>query len=165
MLCDKCKKNSATVYYQQIVNGEKEEFHLCEDCAAKMQGTFSFDSMFKGFLDGFMNTDSLGYSPLSTLVCPECKMTFDEFKDTCRIGCSSCYDTFRRQFTPALKNIHGSTKHSGKIPKKAGAELSLQREIENLRLELKQAVENEEYEKAAELRDKIKGLEGGNAND
>lgn len=165
MLCEKCKKNSATIFYQQIINGEKQEFHLCEDCAAKMQGTASFDSMFKGFLDSFMDMGSVGYANQGSFYCPSCNMTFDEFRRTGKIGCSDCYNAFKNQLAPVLKNIQGSIRHSGKVPKKAGAELYTRREIENLKSELKSAVENEEFEKAAELRDKIKALEGGNSNE
>ncbi len=165
MLCEKCKKNSATIFYQQIVNGEKQEFHLCEECAAKMQSTVSFDSMFKGFLDSFINMGNIGYTTQSAFSCPSCKMSFEEFRQTGRVGCSDCYTAFKNQFAPVLKNIQGSIRHTGKIPKKAGAELSARREIENLRKELKAAIEKEEYEKAAELRDRIKNLEGGNSNE
>jgi len=165
MLCEKCKKNAATIYFQQIINGEKREFHLCSECAAKMQGIIpfdtTFDNMFKGFLEGFMDMGNVGYSQQKALVCPSCKMTFDEFRETGRVGCSDCYNAFKKQFASVLKNIHGSIRHLGKIPKKAGSELSAKREIENLRDELKRAVKNEEYEQAARLRDKIRSLEGG----
>ncbi len=167
MLCEKCKKNSATVYYQQIVNGEKTELHLCPECASKMHGVMSFDNMFKGFLDSFMDMGmgDVGYTKLNSFACPSCKMTFEEFKQTGKVGCADCYDAFKRQLVPVLKNIHGQPRHSGKIPKKAGAELYTKREIEKLKIELKKAVEKEEYELAAKLRDEIKALEGGNFNE
>ncbi len=165
MLCEKCNKNSATIYYQQIINGEKKEFHLCNECASKMQGVPSFDNMFKGFLDSFMDMGNVGYAKQSSFACPSCKMTFDEFRQTNKVGCADCYNAFKRQFGSVLKNIHGSVRHSGKIPKNAGAKLYTKREIEKLREELKGAVENEEYEQAAKIRDKIRELEGGNFNE
>ena len=161
MLCENCKKNQATIHYQQIVNGEKIELNLCNECAIKMQTGISFDSMFKGFLDSFINMGTNNYNSQNLLSCPTCKMTFEEFKHTGKVGCAKCYETFNKQFSPILKNIQGSTHHTGKIPKKAGSELSTKRQIANLREELKKAVELEEYEKAAKLRDKIKDLERG----
>ena len=83
MLCEKCKKNSATIFYQQIVNGEKQEFHLCEECAAKMQSTVSFDSMFKGFLDSFINMGNIGYTTKAAFSCPSCKMSFEDLAAWC----------------------------------------------------------------------------------
>ncbi len=164
MLCEKCKKNSATIYYQQIINGEKKEYHLCDECAVKMKSGVSFDTMFKGILDSFINMENTPYTKHGYL-CPTCKMSFDEFKKSGKVGCEDCYTAFKNNLVPVLKNIQGSVYHSGKIPKKAGAELYVKREIENLKSELKRAVEKEEYEQAAKLRDKIKSLEGDDSNE
>lgn len=164
MLCERCKENSATIHYQQIVNGEKKEYYLCEKCAEEIQGGLSFDTMFKGILDSFINMGVVSGTK-SGLLCSSCKMSFDEFKESGKLGCANCYKDFKSYFAPILKNIQGSTRHMGKIPKKAGAELYTKRKIENMKAELKKAVEKEEYEKAANLRDKIKDLERNDFNE
>lgn len=160
MICEKCKKNSATIFYQQIVNGEKREYHLCEECAAKMQSGVSFDTLFKGFLDSFIGMGNEGYTKHSSFSCPSCKLSFEEFRQTGKVGCADCYRAFKDQLDSVLKNIQGSARHSGKLPKKAGAEIYTKRELENLKSRLKKAVENEEYEDAAKIRDKIREIEG-----
>jgi len=165
MLCEKCKKNTATIFYQQIINGEKREYHICEECAANMQNGVSFDTIFKGFLDSFISMGTTGYTKHNAFFCPTCKLSFEDFRQTGKVGCADCYNAFKEQLIPVLKNIQGSVRHSGKLPKKAGAELSTKRELENLKSRLKKAVEKEEYEEAAKLRDKIRNLEGGGNNE
>jgi len=94
--------------------------------------------------------------------CPKCSTTYSGFKKSGKIGCGQCYVTFRPQLTKALANIHGSGVHKGKIPQGMDGrhfDLVIQRELEENRLLLKQAVDREEYEEAARLRDIIQGLE------
>ena len=86
-------------------------------------------------------------------------MTYDEFRNTGKFGCSDCIDTFKQRLMPVVRNIQGYDTHAGKIPKRAGGSYRVQKDIEKLKLQLKQAVEKEEYEKAAQLRDKIKEME------
>lgn len=164
MLCEKCKQNTATVHYQQSINGETAEYHLCEHCANEMQLTPSFDNMFKGFLSGF--ADPLPVSgaihPSSASKCPTCGFTFNDIRSLGRFGCADCYKAFSPQIDSILKSIQSTTKHNGKFPRKSGSELRIKHETEELKLKLKKAVEEERYEEAARLRDKIKELEGGN---
>ena len=91
--------------------------------------------------------------------CPNCGMTYRDFAHTGKIGCSVCYDTFRAQLAPLLKRIHGSSTHSGKIPRRSGGVLVVRHEIALLKEQLAEAVQGEAYEKAAEYRDKIRALE------
>lgn len=161
MLCEKCKQNTATVHYQQNINGQMSEYHLCEKCAHEMNLSPSFDNMFKGFLSGFSNPLSVGSSASHALTCPECGFTFNDIQSSGRLGCAQCYSTFSKHMDSILKNIQGNCRHTGKFPQKAGAELRVERELESLRFKLKKAIEDEEYEKAATLRDKIRELEGG----
>lgn len=162
MLCENCNKNPATVHYTQIINGVKTEMHLCEACA-KLKGGFEFDTPFSvaNFLSGILEPQ-IGFKQLKTydqVVCKGCGMTFDEFKRTGRFGCSSCYNSFAEKLYPIFRRIHGNTKHIGKVPKKLGGDLSIKREIDKLKIELNVAIKNEEYEKAAKIRDRIKELE------
>lgn len=168
MLCESCKKNTAVIHFQQIIEGKKTEYHLCNECALKMNVPFSFDNMVQSFLGGFMN--NFAYTPVKEnkdlknneeFICPECKYTFNEFKETGKLGCAECYNKFKNQLDSVFKNIHGSNVHSGKFPKKSGAKLLIEHKIENLKAELRKAVEREEYEEAAKLRDEIKRIEKG----
>lgn len=181
MLCDRCKKNEAKVYYTEIVNKEKTEQHLCEECAME------FTSFQMG--NSFMNQELTLGSLLSTILgnhyinesqeekqrealpsCHGCGMTYTEFMKIGRFGCSQCYDSFAKALDKSITSIQGSNQHTGKKPKgfkteseKIVSELS---EVDKLSIRLQDAIEKEEYEEAASLRDRIRVLkkeEIGNA--
>lgn len=162
MKCEKCNEREASVYITKIVNGEKTEMHLCQECAKEMNA-FDDMSLFTpaGFLSSFfepftLNTGS-GYA-IKEKVCPKCGTTFSDFKTKGYFGCSECYNEFKDALSPIIQRMHGKTRHVGKIP--AGYDKSLQqaREYEKLTEQLKQAIEAEAYEEAAKIRDKIKKL-------
>lgn len=164
MLCEKCKKNPSTIHMKQMVNGETHETYLCESCALNMESMISFDNFFKGFLDSFLIGqlgNDKGISKNDTLKCGTCGLTYEKFKMTSRLGCSDCYTTFKNQLSGILKNIQGSNVHQGKLPKRAGSDILLARKVEELRSRLSRAIQREEYEEAAKLRDEIKSLELG----
>lgn len=178
MLCEKCKQNPATVHYQQNINGQLTEYHLCEHCANEMELTPSFDNMFdnsffndsffndnmfKGFLNGFSSPLSISGSKQSSssLTCPSCGFSFNDIQQQGKFGCADCYKTFSNQIDSILKNIQANNQHNGKFPQKSGTELRVKHEIESLKLKLQKAIENEQYEEAAQIRDKIKELERG----
>lgn len=173
MLCDKCKVNQATVHIRQSINGNVREYDLCDKCAAASnifnEANMSFDNMFEGFLNGMGKGGMLygdGFYPnKGTDVCNVCGATFEDFVNGGKLGCPDCYDTFRDRLRGVLKNIQAGAKHTGKgsadarriKAQTAPKELT---EEEKLKNELELAVKNEEYEKAAELRDRIKALKG-----
>lgn len=159
MICDECGKNNATVHLTKIVNGKRSETHLCEQCARKytsLNTNFSIQNIMSGFL-----SDVSGIEKSKPLVCENCGMTYEEFKRTGKFGCSRCYSAFEKKVAPFVRNIHSHDSHVGKIPLKAGKELKSKKELEDLKFKLREAVENEEYEKAAEYRDKIKKFTEG----
>lgn len=165
MLCDVCKQAEATVHLTQIVNGEKRESHLCEACARSdteagwLEPVFSFNKFLGGLLDP-ETASGLGAGTARARVrCPNCGLTFADFKRLGHLGCSECYETFDQQLEPVLRRIHGGTAHTGKVPAKAGTALRRRREMDRLRQELQAAVAKEEYERAAELRDRLRALE------
>lgn len=167
MYCDDCKKNIATVHLTRIINGQKEEIHLCDECARKREDIdafipFSINDLLSSFLDVDEGQKQIQYSTKSVLKCKRCGMTYDQFKKIGRLGCSNCYNAFKNELAPVLRRVHGSLQHSGKVPKKAGADLINKREIDRLKSELKDAISQEAFEKAAELRDRIKELESSN---
>ena len=91
--------------------------------------------------------------------CPRCGLVYSNFRETGRLGCSECYTTFRTQLRPLLRRIHGSTKHVGKAPARDSARVALRREIQRLHEEMQRAIEREEFETAASLRDQIRAIE------
>lgn len=163
MLCQRCGKKEATVHLTKIVNGEKTELFICEDCA-KETGQIPFNGndpfSFQNLLAGILNPELNSFSGIeSELRCNRCGMSYKEFTQQGLFGCAYCYDTFDNKLDPLLKRIHGSTRHNGKVPKRRGGTLRVKREIEELRQELQREVERENFERAAELRDKIHDLE------
>ena len=159
MLCQKCKKNEATTHYTQIINGKRQELHLCAECAAKQNlNVFGdlpnlFGSMFFG------EPQHRRMSTGSVRACPKCGMTLDEIAETGMLGCAECYNVFAQELAPYLTRIHGRAAHVGRIPRSAGGELKLRSELNDARTALKKAIDAQEFEQAAQLRDRIKELD------
>ncbi|AIQ38122.1 hypothetical protein R50345_28070 [Paenibacillus sp. FSL R5-0345] len=168
MQCQECGVKPATLHFTKIVNGEKTEFHICESCAREKgelipgtAGGFSIHSLLSGLLDleGAGKEKSAATKTTQSLQCENCGMTYSQFSKLGRFGCSSCYKYFNSALDPLFKRVHGSTSHVGKIPKRAGAQIVFRRQIDELKKELQQSITQEEFEKAAELRDQIRKLE------
>jgi len=162
MECQKCHQRQANVHITQFVNGEKQEFHLCEQCAqaGKIYNSFAqFPIHNLANIMGFLTQADAAEHQLSADKCPRCGGNYQRIAESGYVGCSECYDYFASQLQPVLRKIHGANSHHGKIPKRMGTSFLLKKEVEELKRELKKAVEQERYEEAAALRDRIKGLE------
>lgn len=161
MRCDVCGKKKATVHLTEIVDEQMTEMHLCEDCAreksVQMEQQFGLADLLAGLSDfGKQVKDQ----EKAHLQCPNCGITYDDFKKYGRLGCSECYVAFRENLNVLLKKIHGSIHHLGKSPTRIPqAEKGHIDNLRHLRDLLEQAILSEDYEKAAELRDKIRELE------
>ncbi|WP_315118845.1 UvrB/UvrC motif-containing protein [uncultured Clostridium sp.] len=167
MLCERCKKNDANVHLTQIVNGAKNQINLCETCAKEMGGfdlpvdiDFSSHFTFQNILSGIMDyiNQPLKQDDNISATCSNCGTNYGEFKNKGLLGCSGCYTHLNKTLMPVIKRVQGNVEHVGKIPKRAGQSIIEARRINTLKQELKNAIEKEEYERAAELRDIIKGL-------
>lgn len=166
MMCEQCGKYPATVHITKIVNDEKAELHLCERCARE-RGELEFMAEPKfsvqDFLAGLFNYGSAIGPQLALSTdnrCKVCGFDFTQFSAVGRLGCGHCYVQFRDRIEPLLRRIHGSSVHTGKTPRRAGVVAPRPiREIEVLRRELEECVRREDFERAAELRDKIRELE------
>jgi len=163
MLCQQCRKRPAAVHITKIINGRKTELNLCAECAGE-QGELDFfvEPQFpiQSFLAGLLKKGAVPVVPAAASPrCPGCGLAFHDFARTGRLGCSECYERFGERLEPVLRRIHGSLVHSGKVPARSGETIKVRRTIEELRAELARAVEAEEFEKAAKLRDQIKDLE------
>lgn len=112
-------------------------------------------------LDG-MNMVSYSQQPAAqSRVCPVCGHSQNDFIKSGRFGCGECYKTFAPLAEQAIRQSQSATSHTGKVPSKSGAEIKAKRRLEDLKRQLKAAVANEEYEKAAKLHSEIKSIEGG----
>lgn len=164
MKCQKCDINEATTHIKKIVNGNKSEIFLCSQCAGEENSIPSFKSVFDNDFEDFF-THFLGKSPSGQITlpgenaCKTCGTTLRDIQNRGRLGCSDCYTAFYSFLQRPLKEIHGSNAHIGKLPKRAAKGIRLDCEIDKLKDELSRAVLNQNFEKAAELRDQIKEME------
>jgi len=164
MQCQICGKRPAVVHFTEIVNNKKSEYHVCEKCAEEKgynvslgKSKVTIGDLVAGMVDQSLGTDE---GKIGRVQCPRCHMVYSSFKETGRLGCAECYTTFRTQLRPLLRRIHGSTKHVGKSPVRDAARVAARREVHRLHEEMQRAVDREEFEKAAELRDQIRRMEG-----
>lgn len=161
MICQRCKKQTATVHLTEIVNAEKRERHLCERCASEEGVTMKQHVPLNELLSNFLVSQA-GAQQMADLACPDCGMTFVEYRNHGLLGCPRDYDVFEKVLEPLIERAHeGGTHHVGKAPGPASEDTttSKQRDLTRLRRDLAGAIEREDYEKAAELRDRIKTLE------
>jgi protein arginine kinase activator len=165
MICQECGQETATVHITKIINGRKTELHLCRRCAqAHDELDISFEPKLSlhnllGSLLGESMRGSREAMRKAKVQCPSCGLTFAQFSQIGRLGCSECFSAFDEQLAPLLRRIHGSTRHTGKVPRRSQGAIRFVRELERLREELKVRIQKEEFEKAADLRDEIRALE------
>ncbi len=168
MKCEKCAKQ-ATFHITDIVEkGKHREFHFCDEHARQHLAPPDETAESPPISELAKKLDlecqrrrepCVSPTPADKQVCPICQITFLEFRKSGRLGCPYDYEVFRDELMPLLENIHGETRHSGKVPKRAPRNTQQQTTLIQLRNELKRAVAAEDYEAAARLRDKIKGIE------
>lgn len=177
MICQVCNERPATLHFTKIINGEKTEFHYCDVCAQEKGEMFMLDGN-SGFSINNLLAGLLSFDPAfqqakqdsiprnEVLQCNHCKMTFKQFVNVGRFGCTHCYETFGERLVPILKRLHsGNNEHQGKVPERIGGTIHLKRKIQQLKLDLKTAIDNEEFEKAAEIRDEVRALDASLLNE
>lgn len=176
MLCERCKKNEANYYYRENVNGIEKAYHLCGECAASLEKTgeikgLGTETFFDGFFGGHNMTgvfaslfapsvreQNTSVSVPEKTKCSLCGASFEELAKEGKAGCPKCYEVFEDELKHSISRIHGRTCHTGKEPIRYREKNETRRKISSLEAELKEAVKNENYERAAELRDEIKTL-------
>lgn len=173
MQCENCREREAVIHLTQIVNNSVTTMHLCEPCAAE-KGVETGASVAKFPLGDFLASLGKGGASEPTeagldVPCRACGATLRDFRQSGRLGCAVCYDSFAAHLRDLLRRLHGSNRHEGEVYGTQGTGAPGHRkdpepaapptELENLRDQLRRAVEAENFEAAAELRDRIRALE------
>ncbi|MBQ5883541.1 MAG: UvrB/UvrC motif-containing protein [Clostridia bacterium] len=162
MLCQNCQKNEANMHMKRIINGSAAEVHLCTDCARSLGYGESFTLGFSDLFSDLLSRTEKSLSGNSVLRCSLCGKSFNDIAESGRVGCAECYVTFFDKLLPTLRKIHGKTTHQGKTPLSfTEAKNNYEPDINELKLALKAAIEREDFELAAKLRDEIILLSGG----
>lgn len=173
MTCDICGKKKATVHLTEIVDEQMSEMHLCEECArqksAQMEQQFGLADLLAGLSDGSKVSVSKD-SDKTVLKCSRCELPYEDFRKFGRLGCGECYSSFKEHLTGLLRKIHGSNKYLGKTPIKfkqnplgsspEGTLALLPAEtMADLKKKLHDAIAAEDFERAAQIRDKIRNFD------
>lgn len=175
MLCQHCNQKEATTHIKKNINGQREEMHLCSECARELgvMDEFKMPSMNDLFGDSFLgNFLGAGVAAMNSLAgverCSTCGSSFNDIVKGGHIGCSDCYDKFADRLEPSIRKIHGKTKHIGKFisydEKEEPAKKESKAEVNQLDLlqqQLEAAIKEQRFEDAAVIRDKIKNLTEG----
>jgi protein arginine kinase activator len=162
MSCDQCREREAVIHLTQIVNDQVTTLHLCERCAAE-KGVESPGSVAKTPLGSFlaaMGKEVEAPAPRTADTCSRCGGSLQDFRESGRLGCPECWRAFEAPLRDLLRRLHGSTLHVGeRYADRHGAPGEPQIEAADLRERLRVAVESENFELAAELRDRLRVLE------
>jgi len=160
ILCQRCNQSPATVHLTDVIpGGEKRERHLCEGCAQQEGLLLKPHEGITSILEKFVKHGA-AVQETANLRCPTCSITWREFRTQGVLGCPNDYKVFQEHLEPLITRAHeGATEHVGKVPASAGEGAKRQTRMVQLRRDLNGAVEREDYERAARLRDEIKALE------
>lgn len=163
MMCEECGIRPAKFHLMTITNDVRTERNLCPVCMAKYQKQLpgidfsNLAGILNSILEGGRERAEADDTP-GELQCEQCGMTYVEFQKCGMLGCANCYKTFRQPLDALLQRIHGNTQHAGRIPGGVRSGVSIRMNIDRLKQRLKRAIEMEEYEQAAKLRDAIRAL-------
>jgi protein arginine kinase activator len=159
MLCCVCKEKTATVHLTQITGDKMQKVDLCEECAKSKgvndQTGFSLADLLLGLGASQELEQAVGGADAK---CSQCGFTHADFKKTGRLGCAECYQTFSEGLEGLLKSMHKGTRHVGKVPEKLRTKRDITEQLNALQKKLAKAIETENFEQAAQMRDEIKAL-------
>ena len=172
MLCEKCKKRTATVFYNENLNGKTRSYSLCGECAARLREKGDLQeitSMIGSFADPFAELhDDLfgGFFGMPTLKsvhtekkCPTCGCSYSDIAREGRVGCADCYTAFEKELERTIRSVHGTTAHTGAVPSRHRAKKARAEELKRMKMAMQEAIGKEDFERAAALRDDIRRLE------
>ncbi len=166
-LCSYCHEREGVIKLTQIVGGQVETVQLCAQCAAEkgIQTPAAMEDTPIGGLLAALTVESevaaAADAGTESPPCPGCGGTLQDFRESGRLGCARCYDTFSEPLRDLLRRLHGSAHHTGRVYHAPGAPSPgpAVESTDHLRERLKRAVEQEQFELAAELRDRLKERE------
>lgn len=161
MLCNICHKNEATVHFKGIFNDKVLNLNMCEDCAERKGIKLKSDIALTELISTLTEIDlpAAGVREKKSIQCLSCGLTYSEFKETGKLGCQDCYSVFSHYLTPLITRIHGSSRYIGKkFVSEQTEQISVKQRVKELRSELNKLLKNEQYEQAAEVRDKLREL-------
>ncbi len=160
MLCERCKIREAQVTFVEVIGGTKKVLHLCSICAEKLslgvpeeKGKLSQD-----FHQPEETRPSEPEGKGEELICKNCGMSFSDFQKTGRLGCAECYNAFGEKLREFLEEIHGSAEYRGRSYAVSKEESRRFQKARELQLKLKKAIEEENFEEAARIRDELKKI-------
>jgi protein arginine kinase activator len=160
MVCDNCEERDAVVHLTRTVNNAVEQVHLCEKCAAE-KGVETTVTAPKTQLTTLLQSvqQQLSAGATDQVKCSFCQGTYRDFRASGRLGCARCYAAFDGQLRDLLQRVHGATRHTGRTYAPPAPD-ALQRAstVLELREQLRRAIELEQFEQAARLRDQLKGV-------
>jgi len=165
MMCEECGIRAAKFHLMTIINGEKVERNLCPICMAKHQKQIpgidfsNIAGILNSILENKAGQDNNEDDPeIIQIACDQCGMTYGEFQKCGMLGCANCYKAFKTPMSALLQRLHGNTQHAGRIPDGAHSGVSIRINIDRLKQKLQAAIQDEEYEQAAKIRDAIRAL-------
>lgn len=166
MLCEHCKERDAVVHLTRIVDNAVTQLHLCEKCAAEkgVETTIALPQHPLGdILQAVQQQAAQQATPAlgtETGVCQFCGATARDFRATGRLGCAHCYEAMEQSLRELLRRLHGSSTHVGARYEAPHPEVVGEaNEQAALRDRLRRAIEAEQFELAAELRDRLRVME------
>jgi protein arginine kinase activator len=160
MQCQICQKAEATIHLTEIVEGLRSEMHICERCAQKqgiaVKSQIPINELLSNLLASAPSDDEMFGVSDKKNSCPHCGFTLEKLRKEVILGCPYDYEVFEKSLLPLIEKAHnGHSIHCGKVPSRTPTDTKKRIEILNLRQQLEAAVQAEDYELAAKLRDKI----------
>lgn len=170
MKCEKCNERDATFFYEENINGQKRAYHLCAHCAGEAglfgshthpTGDEPFPTLFSTGCGDFLD-DILGIAPTKatpTKACEGCGTLWREIAKSGKVGCPLCYSAFGKELEASIRAMHGNATHIGRAPAARAAAREKETRLAQLKQALRAAIDSENFEEAARLRDEIRALD------
>lgn len=167
MRCEQCRDREATVHIERVTGGRKTQLDLCPVCAReyyrKIGGarvpSWNGTKVLQAIL---AHPEQFGVRlepGLEEKVCPDCQTTGRMLRKSGLTGCGSCYGVFAREIDAMTAQLQKGPEHRGRVPEAMLDRVGARRQIRQMRQDLRDCVEREDYEEAAKLRDAIRQLE------
>ena len=159
MKCENCGKNEVTFVYQSNINGKVTEKHLCSECAEKLGYTQQIAAHSRSMMQNFFSGSLLGngffddfFSPMPSLMGRSGWLLEDPFDDFFA-------EMPALSAAPVQQQEEQQKQQNDLVGKEEQSRFAYMRQVNALKLEMKKAVHQENFERAAQLRDQIHQLE------